>query len=59
MACLFPSSFEGEGVEKMTWRGPVPLLRTFVSFLAIRVQSFVGEVDGGVLRVGRFPISGL
>jgi hypothetical protein len=44
----------------MTRRGLVPLLRTFASFfLVIRVQSFVGEVDSGVLRVGKLLIFGL
>jgi hypothetical protein len=44
----------------MTRRGLVPLLRTFASlFLVIRVHSFVGEVDIGVLRVGKLPIFGL
>jgi hypothetical protein len=44
----------------MTRRGPVPLLGMFASlFLVIRVHSFVGEVDNGVLRVGKLPILGL
>jgi hypothetical protein len=60
MARFFLSSFEGEGARKMTRRGPVPLLGTFVSFfLVIRVHSFVGEVDSGVLRVGKLLIFGL
>jgi hypothetical protein len=59
-ALFFPSSFEGEGAGKMTRRGLVPLLGTFASFfLVIRVHSFVGEVDNGVLRVGNLPVFGL
>jgi hypothetical protein len=57
MARFFPSLFEGEGAGKKTWRGPVPLLGTFASFfLVIRVHSFVGEVDSGVLRAGKLLI---
>lgn len=60
MACFFPSSFEGKGAGKMTWRGLVPLLGTFASFfLVFCVHSFLGEVDSGVLRVGKLPIFGL
>jgi hypothetical protein len=43
----------------MTRRGPIPLLGTFAFFLVIRVHSFVGEVDSGVLQVGKLPILGL
>ena len=59
MVCFFLSYFEGEGARKMTQRGPVPFLGTFASFLVIRVHSFVGEVDNGVLRIGKLPIFGL
>jgi hypothetical protein len=60
MACFFSSSFEGEGAGKMTQRGLVPFLGTFASFfLVIRVHSFVGEVDSGVLRAGKLLIFGL
>jgi hypothetical protein len=44
----------------MTRRGPVPLLGMFAFFfLVIRVHSFVGEVDSGVLQVGKLLILGL
>jgi hypothetical protein len=60
MARFFPSSFEGEGARKMTQQGPVPLLGMFASFfLVICFHSFVGEVDKGVLRVGKLLIFGL
>jgi hypothetical protein len=45
VAIFFPLSFEGGGTERTTCF----LLVSF--FLAIRVHSFVGEVDSGVLRV--------
>jgi hypothetical protein len=53
---FFPSSFEGEGVRNMARRVLIPSLRTFVSFFrVIRVHSFVGEVDSGVLWVSEIP----
>jgi hypothetical protein len=49
----FPSFFEGEGAGKMARRSFVP--GTFASFfLVIRVHSFVGEVDNGVLWASEF-----
>ena len=60
MVCFFPSSFEGEGAGKITWRSSIPFLKTLASFfLVIRVHSFVGEVGSGVLRAGKFPTFGL
>jgi hypothetical protein len=57
VASLFPSSFEGEGVRKITRRSSVPFLGTLASFfLVIRVHSFVGEVSSGVLQAGKVPI---
>jgi hypothetical protein len=50
----FLSFFEGEGARKMAQRSSV--LGTLASFLlVIRVHSFVGEVDNGVLRASEFP----
>jgi hypothetical protein len=52
----FPSFFEGEGVRRIARRTSVPFSGTFASFfLVIRVHSFVGEVDNGVLRASEFP----
>ena len=49
----FPSFFEGEGAKKMARPSSIP--GTLASFLlVIRVQSFVGEVDNGVLRASEF-----
>jgi hypothetical protein len=45
VAIFFPFSFEGGGTKKITCFLPVSF------FLVIRVHSFVGEVDSGVLRV--------
>jgi hypothetical protein len=60
MALFFPSSFEGEGVEKMARHVFVPWLGTFASFFqVIRVHSFVGKVDNGVFRVCELPTLGL
>jgi hypothetical protein len=60
MASSFPSSFEGEGVGRITRRSSVPFLGTLASFfLVICVHSFVGEVGNKVLWAGEFPISGL
>jgi hypothetical protein len=50
----FPSFFEGEGAGKTARRSSVS--GTLASFLfVIRVHSFVGEVDNGVLRASEFP----
>jgi hypothetical protein len=52
----FPSFFEGEGVGRIARRASVPFLGTLASFfLVIRVHSFVGEVDNGVLWASEFP----
>jgi hypothetical protein len=60
MVCFIPSSFEGEGTGKITWRSFVPFLGTLAYFfLVIHVHFFVGEVGSGVLRAGKFPIFGL
>jgi hypothetical protein len=56
LAVFFPFPFEGRGAERTTCFLPV----SFVSFfLAIRVHSFVGEVDSGVLRVSGPSVPGL
>jgi hypothetical protein len=53
VTCSFPSFFEGEGAGKMARRSSIP--GTLVPFfLVIRVHSFVGEVDNGVLRASEF-----
>ena len=49
MATFFPFSFEGGGTERTTC---FPLVSFF---LAIRVHSFIGEVDSGVSRVSELP----
>jgi hypothetical protein len=60
MVSSFLSSFEGEGARKVTWQSSVPFRGTLASFfLVIRLHSFVGEVDSGVLRASKFPILGL
>jgi hypothetical protein len=46
VATFFPFSFEAGGTERTTCLSLVSF------FLAIRVHSFVGEVDSGVSRVG-------
>ena len=54
MVNSFPSFFEGEGAGKTARRSSVS--GTLASFLfVIRVHSFVGEVDNGVLRASEFP----
>jgi hypothetical protein len=51
----FPSFFEGEGTGNIARWSSVPSLGMFASFfLVIRVHSFMGEVDNGVLRVSEF-----
>jgi hypothetical protein len=45
VATFFPFSFEAEGTERTSCFSLVSF------FLAIRVHSFVGEVDSGVFRV--------
>jgi hypothetical protein len=60
MVSSFPSSFEGEGVGKITRWSSVLFLRMLAYFfLVIRVHSLVGEVGSGVLWAGKFPILGL
>jgi hypothetical protein len=50
----FPSFFEGEGAGKTARRSSISgTLASF--FFVIRVHSFVGEVDNGVLRSSEFP----
>jgi hypothetical protein len=56
VASSFPSFFEGEGGGKIARRASVPFPGTLASFfLVIRIHSFVGEVDNGVLRASEFP----
>jgi hypothetical protein len=53
VANSFSSFFEGEGAEKTARWSFVPgTLTSF--FLVIRVHSFMGEVDNGVLRASEF-----
>ena len=52
MATFFPFSFEARGTERTTCFSLVSF------FLAIRVHSFVGEVDSGVFRVSELSAPG-
>jgi hypothetical protein len=52
VATFFPFSFEARGTEKTTCFSLVSF------FLAIRVHSFVGEVDSGVFRVSELSAPG-
>jgi hypothetical protein len=56
VASFFPSFFEDEGARKIAQQSSIPFPGMHASFfLVIRVHSFVGEVDNGVLRASEFP----
>jgi hypothetical protein len=56
VASSLSSFFEGEGVGKTAQGASIPFPATLASlFLVIRVHSFVGEVDNGVLQASEFP----